>query len=107
MTIGLAGAVEDDIRDRFQKVFQNDNAIIAAITLPTFKFKWVELQSKKDLYKQMLIQEMRSHATDEVVAVQKSQDQPTKKNKDDFYDFINQMRNQSHRAMWKLNQMII
>ena len=87
MTIGLAGAVEDAIRDRFQKVFQNDNAIIAAITLPKFKLKWVESQSKKDLYKQMLIQEMRSHATDEVVVVQKSQDQPTKKNKDDFYDF--------------------
>ena len=87
MTTGLAGAVEDAIRDRFQKVFQNDNAIIAAITLSKFQLKWVESQSKKDLYKQMLIQEMRSHATDEVVAVQKSHDQPTKKNKDDFYDF--------------------
>ena len=45
------------------------------------------ITKQKDLYKQMLIQEMQPHATDEVVAVQKSQDQPTKKNKDDFYDF--------------------
>ena len=62
MTVGLAGCVEDAIRTRFQKVFNDDNAIIAAITVPKFKLKWVETQSKKDLYKQMLIQEMRSHA---------------------------------------------
>jgi len=58
MTIGLAGAIENAIRHHFHKVFQNDSAIIAAITLPKFKLKWVECQSKKDLYKQMLIQEM-------------------------------------------------
>ena len=34
----------------------------------------------------MLIQEMQSHAADEVVVVQESQDHPIK-NKDDFYDF--------------------
>ena len=58
MIIGLAGAVEDAIRHCFQKVFKNGNATIAAITLSKFKFKWVEPQSKKDLYKQMLIQDM-------------------------------------------------
>ena len=86
MTIGLVGAVEDAIRHRFQRVFQNNNAIIAAVSVPKFKLKWVESSSKKDLYKQMLIQEMQSHAADEVVVVQESQDHPIKK-KDDFYDF--------------------
>ena len=47
MTVGLAGAVEDAIRARFQKVFNDNNAIIAAITVPKFKLKWVETQSKK------------------------------------------------------------
>ena len=56
MTIGLTGAVEDAIRDRFWKVFHDDKAIIAAITVPKFKLKWVEPQSKKYLYKQMFIQ---------------------------------------------------
>lgn len=88
MTIGLTGAVEDAIRDRFQKVFHDDKAIIAAITVPKFKLKWVEPQSKKDLYKRMFIQQMRSYAADnEVVVVQESQDHSTKKKKDDFYDF--------------------
>jgi len=47
MTIGLAGAVEDPIRARFQKVFNDNNVIIAAIIEPKFKLKWVETQSKK------------------------------------------------------------
>ena len=41
MTCGLVRAIEDAIRYRFEKVFQNDGAILAAITLPKFKLKWV------------------------------------------------------------------
>ena len=58
MTIALTGAIEDAIRHSFEKVLQNDNAILAPVTLPMFKLKWMESQNKKDLYKQMLIQEM-------------------------------------------------
>ena len=47
MTIGLTGAIEDAIRDHFHKVFHDDKAIIAAITMPKFKLKWIEPQSKK------------------------------------------------------------
>ena len=43
MTIGLAGAIEDAIRHHFEKVFQNSNAILAAVTSPKLiKLKWVE-----------------------------------------------------------------
>lgn len=58
MTIGLTGVIEDAIRNRFHKVFHNDKATIAAITVPKFKLKWVEPQSRKDSYKQMFIQQM-------------------------------------------------
>ena len=58
MTIGLPDAIEEAIRHRFRIVFQNNSAIIAAITLPKFRLKWVDSQSSKNLYKQMLIQEM-------------------------------------------------
>ena len=56
MIIGLAGAIEDAIRHHFEKMFQNDSAILAAVTSQKFKLKWVESQNNKDLYKQMLIQ---------------------------------------------------
>ena len=43
MTIGLVGAIEDAIRHHFEKVFQNINAILVAVTSPKFiKLKWVE-----------------------------------------------------------------
>ena len=91
MTTGLAGAIKDTIRNRFEKVFQSDNAILAAVTLPKFKLKWMESQIKKDLYKQMLIQKIRSLAADnEVMVVQDPQNQTAqsaRNKKDDFYDF--------------------
>ena len=85
MTVGIAGAVEDTIRARFHKVFNDNNAVIAAITVPKFKLKWVKTQSKKDLYKQMLIQEMQSHVASNDVTV--GQDKQAEKKKDDFYEF--------------------
>ena len=85
MSIGLAGAVEDAIRACIQKVFNDNNAIIAAITVLKFKLKWIETQSKKDLYKQMFIQEMPSHAAGNQVTV--GQEKQAEKKTDDFYDF--------------------
>ena len=91
MTIGLAGAIEDAIRHHSEKMFQNDSAILAAVTSQKFKLRWVESQNNKDLYKQMLIQQMRSlAAADEVTVVQDLQDQmahSTRNKKDDFYHF--------------------
>ena len=72
-------------------MFQNDKAILAAVTSPKFKLKWVESQMQKDLYKQMLIKEMKSLAADnEIMVLQSSQEQTaqsTRNKKDDFYDF--------------------
>ena len=59
MTTGLAGAVESSIKKRFRKVFNSKDAIIAAVTSPKFKLKWVESQETKDRYKQLLLDEMR------------------------------------------------
>lgn len=54
------------------RVLMTLSSYIAAITLPKFRLKWVD---RRDLYKQMLIQEMWLHAVDnEVTVVQDSQD---------------------------------
>ena len=106
MTIRLAGAIENAIRDRFQNIFNDDKATIAAITVLKFKLKWAELQSKKDLYKQMFIQQMRLHTADNgVVAVQESQDHSAEKKNDKFM-IVNLMMKYSHRAVQKLRQTI-
>ena len=93
MTISLASAV---IRARFQKAFNDNNAIIAAITVRSLSASG---QSKKDLYKQMFIQEMRSHAAGNEVTV--GQEKQAEKKKMTFMTF-SRMTNQMHRVMSKL-----
>ena len=46
-TVGLVYTIESSIKHRFAKVFESNNAIIAAITLPKFKLKWVDDQRIK------------------------------------------------------------
>ena len=93
MTTGLVYDVEDSIKQRFSGIFDSKNAIISAMTLPKFKLKWVELQSKKDRYTQMLLDEMRlcmdvDDFSEDVVAEDndgKAKDKTRKKI--DFYEF--------------------
>ena len=102
MTTRLAEVIEDAIRHLFKKVFQNDNAIFAVVTLPKFKIKWIESQTKKYLYKQMLIQEIRSLAADnELMVVQGSQNQTAQstRNKGMTFMISNQMMNLQLRAV--------
>ena len=61
MTTGLAYAIECSIKRRFSHIFDVKDAIIAALTLPKFKVKWVNSQ---DSYKQMLIEELRTLESD-------------------------------------------
>ena len=63
MITGLAETVESAIKKRFSHIFDSKEAIIAAVTSPKFKLKWVESQEKKDTYKQMIIDELRVHAS--------------------------------------------
>jgi len=88
MTTGLAYAIEDSIKQHFSGIFDSKNAIISAMTLPKFKLKWAELQSKKDQYTQMLFDEMGLCAIDDVVVEDddsKVKDDTNEKH--DFYEF--------------------
>ena len=59
MTTGLARVVESSIKRRFHHIFDSKDAIIAALTSPKFKLKWVDSQDKKNAYKQMMVDELR------------------------------------------------
>ena len=75
---------------RFSHVFDSKEAIIAALPSPKFKVKWVDLQEKKDAYKQMMIDEL--HALESVTVSEedgRSGLNTTQHNekKRDFYEF--------------------
>ena len=58
MTMGLVDCIENAIKHHFQRIFEYDDPILAAVVLPKFKLKWIESQRKKDDYMQMLLQVM-------------------------------------------------
>ena len=83
--------MESSIKCRFAKVSESNNAVIAAVTLPKFKLRWVDNQIKKDQFKQVLIQEIRLRANDDVTEtddpVQQSESQASNSQKEHFYEF--------------------
>ena len=88
MTIILADSIEASILQRFSGIFDSKSAIIAAITLPKFKLRWVESQQKKDSLKQMLLDEMRLYDDESVVQENNCKESLGKANKKkDFYEF--------------------
>ena len=90
-TVGLVYTIESSIKHRFAKVFESNNAIIAAITLPKFKLKWVDDQRKKDQFKQVLMQEIRLRVDDDVTETenpaQPEAQASSNAEKDHFYEF--------------------
>ena len=86
MTTGLAYAVESSIKRRFSHIFNSKVAIIAALTSPKFKLKWVDTQEKKDAYEQMMVDELRLLESDTLTEDDKSGPSVTqgKEKKKDF-----------------------
>lgn len=56
------------IRNRFAEVLESETAILAAVTLPRFKLRWLRTQERKDKAKACLLAECRKSA---------QEDQPT------------------------------
>ena len=72
-------------------MFQSDDAIIATMTLPKFRMKWVADQSKKDQYKQFFIHTVRLNIDDDVIETDNQAQQPesltnNRGEEDHFYD---------------------
>ena len=85
MTTGLAYAIDSAIKEQFANIFDSKDAIIAAVTSPKFKLKWIELQEKKDAYKQMVVDELRQDES-EIVLEEKPDSEPDDK-RELFYEF--------------------
>ena len=89
MTKGLVDFIENAVKHQFQGYFERYNSILAAVVLSKFKLMWVESKSKKDEYKQLLLQEMEKHADKEAI-IAPAGSQKTSNSKDDFYEFTDE-----------------
>ena len=87
MTKGLAVSLEDAIKRRFGEFLIQKMLLLQ----PSLCLKWVELQSKKDHYMQMLIDEMRlcieADDSDEAVESVVDSAEQYRATKKDFYEF--------------------
>ncbi|KAL7857392.1 hypothetical protein SRHO_G00162910 [Serrasalmus rhombeus] len=65
----LPEAVVKAIKTRFAEVLQSETAVLAAVTLPRFKLRWLRTQERKDNAKASLLAVCRR--------ITKDEDQPT------------------------------
>ena len=87
MTTGVAQTVQNAIEKRFSHIFESKDAIIATVTSPKFKLKWVESKEQKDTYRQMIIDELHLHVRASEVVIEEDHITQAQKNRKDFYEF--------------------
>ncbi|KAL7402421.1 hypothetical protein ABVT39_014752 [Epinephelus coioides] len=57
--VGLPDAVIQAVKTRFARVLGSEDVVLAAVTLPKFKLRWLHDQERKDLAKASLLAECR------------------------------------------------
>ena len=87
MTTGLAQTVQSAIVKRFSNIFDSKDAIIAAVTSPKFKLKWVESQEQKDTYRQIMIDELYLHKSASEIVIEEEHVTQAQNKRKDFYEF--------------------
>ena len=87
MTTGLAQTVQSAIVKQFSNIFDSKDAIIAAVTSPKFKLKWVESQEQKDTYRQIMIDELYLHESASEVVIEEEHATQAQNKRKDFYEF--------------------
>ncbi|KAL3991392.1 C-C motif chemokine 4 [Sarotherodon galilaeus] len=85
LTASLPDIIVKAIKVRFSSMMDNKEALLAAVTLPKFKLRWIREEEKKDMVRVMLTTECRGLSLEDQ---QPAQDHKNPANStDDFFSF--------------------
>uniref|UniRef100_A0A3B3QSQ4 HAT C-terminal dimerisation domain-containing protein n=1 Tax=Paramormyrops kingsleyae TaxID=1676925 RepID=A0A3B3QSQ4_9TELE len=91
--VDLPEAVVTAIKTRFAEVLESEDAVLAAVTLPKFKLRWLRTQDRKDKAKASLLAECRKLVLDPDQQAGTSTSTPTRHQsrdsaiEDEFFSF--------------------
>ncbi|XP_034082438.1 uncharacterized protein LOC117552875 [Gymnodraco acuticeps] len=89
MTANLPGVIVQAIRTRFAPVLESSEALLAALTLPKFKVRWIVGAERREAARALLIAECRTLPRDEEPANNKNREAAahSSANENDFFSF--------------------
>ncbi|XP_049895642.1 uncharacterized protein LOC126387133 [Epinephelus moara] len=88
MTADLPGVIVQAIKTRFAPVLESREALLAALTLPKFKARWIGGAERKEEARALLIAECRTHTLPHAAEqAEKKNQKHSSVNEKDFFSF--------------------